>query len=119
MATKNLNRWKARADKILFKQDSKKDNSKDTLEPKDGIGDDDDDVTVKNEGNKRVEIIRQESKTIIGEAQPKPVVWNDDEEFAVEQTFRSNIWKEIDGVTWIEEEGVLVASEATKKDDTV
>lgn len=101
MATQNLDRWKARADKIQRNLDkaSKPDGKKKRHVP--GI-------------NKEV-ILKAEMKedgAFSSDAKLEAVTWEEEHELPQNVMTRSGIWTKIDSETWIDEDGVVLCKQA-------
>ncbi|CAB3226351.1 unnamed protein product [Arctia plantaginis] len=104
MALKNLDRWKARANKIQRKLD--------------GIckGDEEneDEEESKFEGVIIPLVETKECDCLMVDGKLEPITWEEDEPIQDSVVTRSGIWRNIDGVTWIDEEGVVVSRKALK-----
>lgn len=97
MALKNLDRWKARANSIQRKLD--------------GISKTDEE----NEDEENVIIPLVETKECacsVVDGKLEPITWEEDEPIQNSVGTRCGIWRNIDGVTWIDEEGVVVNRKA-------
>ncbi|KAH9632104.1 hypothetical protein HF086_002611 [Spodoptera exigua] len=110
MALKNLERWKARAERIKRKQSKLEaeveSNTDEDSEPT-GIVD-------KVEENVPKLKIKEEAVSVV-DVMHESVSWEEDEEEIIENEIpKSGIWKDINGVTWIDEEGVVVRESVLK-----
>lgn len=102
MAMKNLDRWKARADRIIREIERKKkeeERDKEELSKTVTIA-----KCLKSKGKEVKVFNREESKSVIDDVKNSHIDWEEEEgDFKQEEIVKTSIWKEIDGEKWIDD----------------
>ncbi|XP_022832771.1 probable 3',5'-cyclic phosphodiesterase pde-5 [Spodoptera litura] len=110
MALKNLERWKARAERIKRKQ------SKIEAEIESNTDEDSEPTGIIDNVEENVPKLKiKEEAVSVVDVMHESVSWEEDEEEIIDNELtKSGIWKDINGVTWIDEEGVVVRESVLK-----
>lgn len=110
MALKNLERWKARAERIKTKQ------SKLEAEVESNTDEDSEPTGIIDKVEEKVPKLKiKEEAVSVVDVMHESVSWEEDEEEIIDNEMtKSGIWKDINGVTWIDEEGVVVRESVLK-----
>ncbi|KAJ0184013.1 hypothetical protein K1T71_000436 [Dendrolimus kikuchii] len=104
MAMKNLDRWKARADRILRRLERRKKELEEEKDKEEILKTVTITKNIKLEGKEVKVLDREDSKSVIDNVKNSTVEWEEDEDIKQDEIVKSSIWKEIEGEKWIDDE---------------